>query len=77
MIIYKTTNTINGKIYIGKDVKNDPNYIGSGLYIKNAIKKYGKEHFKKETIEDNILITRNKVPGKNLLIVKNGKYKRS
>lgn len=54
MIIYKTTNILNKKIYIGKDVKNDPNYLGSGIYFKNALKKYGKEHFIKEIIEDNI-----------------------
>lgn len=52
MIIYKTTNTINGKIYIGKDSKNDPNYYGSGQILKNAIKKYGKCNFTKEIIEN-------------------------
>ena len=41
MIIYKTTNLINGKFYIGKDSKNDPNYLGSGKILKKAFKKYG------------------------------------
>ena len=50
MIIYKTTNLINGKIYVGKDSHNNSNYFGSGKYIWNAIKKYGKENFKKEII---------------------------
>jgi hypothetical protein len=50
MIIYKTTNLINGKIYIGKDVKNNSNYYGSGKILKQAIKKYGKENFKKEIL---------------------------
>lgn len=50
MIIYKTTNLINDKIYIGKDVKNNPNYYGSGKILKQAIKKYGKENFKKEIL---------------------------
>lgn len=51
MVIYKTTNLINGKQYVGKDKNNNPNYIGSGSDLKLAIKKYGKENFKKEIIE--------------------------
>jgi group I intron endonuclease len=50
MIIYKTINLINGKSYIGKDSKNNPNYLGSGIYLNSAIKKYGRENFKKEII---------------------------
>jgi group I intron endonuclease len=51
MVIYKITNLINGKIYVGQDSKNNPNYFGSGLYLKKAFKKYGKNNFKKEIIE--------------------------
>jgi len=51
-LIYKTTNLVNGKIYVGKDMKNRSHYLGSGLILKQAIKKYGKENFKKEVIED-------------------------
>lgn len=50
MIVYKTTNLINGKIYVGQDSKDDKNYLGSGNLIKLAIKKYGKENFKKERL---------------------------
>jgi len=49
-VIYCTTNLINGKIYIGKSVYDDPKYIGSGNLIKSAIKKYGKENFKKDIL---------------------------
>lgn len=51
MVIYKTTNLINGKFYVGQDSKNDPNYLGSGDNIKKAIKKYGKDNFKKDILE--------------------------
>lgn len=51
MIIYKTTNLINDKFYIGKDAKNKKTYLGSGKLLKQAIKKYGKENFQKEILE--------------------------
>lgn len=45
--IYKTTNLINGKIYIGqhKSSKFDKSYIGSGLLFKRAINKFGFDNF--------------------------------
>lgn len=52
MNIYKITNLINGKIYIGKEKFDDPKYMGSGLLIKRAIKKYGLDNFKKSIIEE-------------------------
>lgn len=51
-IIYKTTNLINGKWYIGKDELNNPKYIGSGMLLTKAVQKYGKENFKKEILAE-------------------------
>lgn len=52
MFIYKTTNLINKKIYIGLSTKDENiEYFGSGLILLRAIKKYGKENFKREIIE--------------------------
>ena len=52
MQIYKITNLITNKIYIGKDTTSDPSYFGSGLLIKRAIEKYGKSNFIKEIIDE-------------------------
>ena len=57
MYIYKTTNIINGKIYIGlstSTVDESTNYYGSGKILHRAISKYGKENFTKEILESNI-----------------------
>lgn len=53
-ILYKTTNLINGRYYIGKhkqDTEEFDGYLGSGHLLKKAIEKYGKENFIRETIE--------------------------
>jgi len=51
-IIYKTTNKVNGRYYIGRHSTDNLNdgYLGSGQGIKNAINKYGKENFTREII---------------------------
>ena len=52
-IIYKTTNLLNDKFYIGLHKTNSAEfdgYYGSGTLLKQAIKKYGKENFKRETL---------------------------
>jgi hypothetical protein len=50
--IYKTTNLLNGKIYIGKHSTSDLNdsYLGSGLHLTRAINTHGKENFRKEIL---------------------------
>ena len=51
-IIYKITNSKNGKIYIGKHQTENINdsYFGSGIALERAIKKYGKKCFTKEVL---------------------------
>lgn len=52
--LYKTTNNINGKIYIGVSSRDDQRetYLGSGKFLKAAIKKYGRGNFTKEILEE-------------------------
>ena len=67
MLIYKITNTINNKCYIGQTIKyaeerwkehkrsiniNHPNCINKTLY--KAMRKYGIENFTFEVLQDNI-----------------------
>ena len=55
--IYKVTNLINNKIYIGQHFRSDgslteldPKYWGSGIKINNAFLKYGYNNFSREII---------------------------
>ena len=50
--VYRWTNTINGKKYIGSH-KGTPNdgYTGSGTAFRNALKKYGRDNFTREILE--------------------------
>jgi len=56
MIIYKITNTINNRIYIGQTVKTlqarwRSHCFSKNTYIGRAIRAYGRDSFKKEIIE--------------------------
>ena len=50
--IYKITNLLNKKVYIGQHASSvfDKNYWGGGKYIYLAIKKYGKQNFTREIL---------------------------
>lgn len=50
--LYKTTNLVNGRYYIGVHKTSNPSdaYLGSGLALKRAIKLYGRPSFVKEVL---------------------------
>lgn len=51
-LLYEITNLVNGKNYIGQHITKYINdgYMGSGRAVQRAIKKYGKQNFKKEIL---------------------------
>ena len=51
--IYKTTNLLSGRYYIGMHSTDDLNdgYLGSGTYLKRSITKHGKENHSIEILE--------------------------
>lgn len=53
--IYITTHLVDGKRYVGKcsyGKRNWETYLGSGIRLRRAISKYGKEQFRRDIIEE-------------------------
>lgn len=53
--IYKTTNKVNNKIYIGQKKSDkflNEKYLGSGVRLKSAIKHYGKTNFTVDLLQE-------------------------
>ena len=57
-LIYCVLNKLNGKTYIGQHKYKDNellgNYFGSGKHLKCALKKYGKDNFKRLILKRNL-----------------------
>lgn len=53
-LVYKTTNLVNGKYYIGVHSCNctECKYLGSGKALKAALTKYGRENFSREILHE-------------------------
>lgn len=53
--VYITTNNLNGRMYVGQKKIDDwgvwKNYLGSGKALKQSVRKYGKENFKREILD--------------------------
>ncbi len=52
-MIYKTTNNVNGKYYVGAHATTNlkDSYMGSGTALKSAFKEYGRANFTMSVVE--------------------------
>lgn len=51
MIIFKVENISDKKVYIGYAINDNPNNLGTGKYIKRAVKDFGITSFKRDVLE--------------------------
>lgn len=49
-IVYKTTNDLNGNIYVGVHTGQRKSYLGSGDNLRRSIKNHGKHNFTRTTV---------------------------
>jgi group I intron endonuclease len=75
-IVYKITNKLNGKFYIGKHKTKNlaDGYMGSGKLIKRAIEKHGKENFEKTIIHTFETEAEMNEAEKRLVVLEEGSY---
>jgi hypothetical protein len=52
MVVYKITNTKDGKVYVGYSHNDNPNNLGTGKYIKRAVRDFGVDYFEREVIKE-------------------------
>ena len=50
MLVFKTVNILNGKVFIGSSTKNNPNFLGSSKALLKDIRKFGIKNFQREVI---------------------------
>jgi len=51
MIIYKLQQEKTNKVYVGYSINDNPNNLGSGKYIKRAVRDFGTKAFNREVLE--------------------------
>jgi hypothetical protein len=52
MVIFKTENVNDGRVFIGLAENDNPHNFGSGKYIKKAVSAFGASSFKREILEE-------------------------
>ena len=72
-IIYLTRCLVNGKLYVGLHTKGDKDYLGSGMFLLRAIKKYGKENFARTDLDTFLTLEEGQVKERRWIAALNSK----